>query len=180
MPRLIEGSIAEGGRIVDDAWTFVDATEGLRDLPDDASVLVPLALWKAERIALLGRTAPLSVRLEASDEPAELADDLSRLALIAIDFPKFTDGRGYSIARVLRERHGYRGRVRAVGDVLRDQLFYMLRSGFDSFAMKHQELIEDALTSYRVFSEGYQTSVDRPVPLFKRRSFARTTTEAAT
>ncbi len=180
MSRLIEGSITDGGRIVDDAWTFVDAIEALRDVPDDASVLVPLALWKAERVALLAHTAPLGVRLEASDEPAELAGDLSRLALIAIDFPKFTDGRGYSIARLLRERHGYRGTLRAVGDVLRDQLFYMLRSGFDSFAIKHQELIEDALSSYRVFSEGYQTSVDRPVPLFKRRRFASTTTEAAT
>ena len=179
MPRLIEGSIAKGGRIVDDAWTFVDAIEGLHDVSDDAPVLVPLPLWKAQRGALLGRSAPLGVRLEAGDEPAELADDLSRLALIAIDFPKFTDGRGYSIARLLRERHGYRGMLRAVGDVLRDQLFYMLRSGFDSFAIKHQELIEDALSSYRVFSEGYQTSVDRPVPLFKRRGFASTTTAAA-
>ena len=180
MPRLIEGSLAEGGRIVDDAWTFIDAIEALPDMPDDASVLVPFALWKAERVALLARTAPLGVRLEASDEPAELATDLSRLALIAIDFPKFTDGRGYSIARLLRERHRYRGKLRAVGDVLRDQLFYMLRSGFDSFAIKHQELIEDALASYRIFSDGYQTSVDRPVPLFKRRGFASTTTEAAT
>ncbi len=178
MPRLIEGSIAEGGRVVDDAWTFVDAIEALHDLADDASVLVPLALYKAERVALLERTAPLGVRLEASDEPADLAADLSRIALIAIDFPKFTDGRGYSIARLLRERLGYRGTLRAVGDVLRDQLFYMLRSGFDSFAMKHQDMIDDALSSYRVFSEGYQTSVDRPVPLFKRRGLERKTPEA--
>ena len=178
MPKLIEGSIAEGGRIVDDVWTTVDTIEALRDVSSDAAVLVPLALWKTERDALLARTAPLGIRLEADDRPAEVADDLVHFALIAIHFPKFTDGRGYSIARLLRERHGYAGKLRAVGDVLRDQLFYMLRCGFDSFAMKHQELVDDALPAYRVFSEGYQTSVDRPVPLFKRRNFKRNATEA--
>ena len=169
MSKLIEGSIAEGGRIVDDAWTSLDTVQALREVRDDAAILVPLALWKNERAALLARTAPIGVRLEPNDEPAELAGDVSHLAVIAIDFPKFTDGRGYSIARLLRERYGYRGKLRAVGDVLHDQLFYMLRCGFDSFAVKHQESIADALAAYRVFSDGYQTSVDRPVPLFKRR-----------
>ena len=180
MSKLIEGSIAEGGRIVDDTWTAVDTAEALQSVSADVAVLVPLALWKTERVALLTRTAPLGVRLEANDDPAEVADDIARLALIAIDFPKFTDGRGYSIARLLRERYGYRGTLRAVGDVLHDQLFYMLRCGFDSFAMKHEALIADALAAYRVFSEGYQTSVDRPVPLFKRRGFASQPREATT
>ncbi len=179
MPKLIEGSLAEGGHIVDDPWTSVDTVEALGEVSADASVLVPLALWKTERDALIARTAPLGIRLEPNDEPAVLEDDFPRFALIAIHFPKFTDGRGYSIARVLRERYGYVGKLRAVGEVLRDQLFYMLRGGFDSFAMKHQESIADALAGYRVFSEGYQSSVDRPVPLFKRR-FERETTEATT
>ena len=176
MSKLIEGSIAEGGRIVDDTWTSIDALEALRDVPADTAVLVPLALCKTARETLLERTGPIGVRLEPSDEPAELAADLARLALIAIHFPKFTDGRGYSIARALRERYGYRGSLRAVGDVLHDQLFYMLRCGFDSFAMKHQESIADTLAAYRVFSDGYQTSVDRPVPLFKRRGLESRTT----
>lgn len=170
MSKLIEGSIAEGGRIVDDAWATVDAIAALHGVPPGAAVLVPLALWKTQREALLARRAPLGVRLEPDDEPADLVDDLSRLSLVAVHFPKFTDGRGYSTARLLRERHGYRGRLRAVGDVLHDQLFYMLRCGFDSFALKHQDMIADAPSAYRVFSEGYQSSVDRPVPLFKRRA----------
>ena len=178
MSKLIEGSIAEGGRIVEDMWTSVDTIEALRDVSDDAAVLVPLALWKSERDGLIARTALIGVKLAPNDDPAELAADVSRLALIAIEFPKFTDGRGYSIARLLRERYGYRGKLRAVGDVLHDQLFYMLRCGFDSFAITHQELIADALVAYRVFSEGYQTSVDRPVPLFKRRGFEIRATEA--
>ena len=178
MSKLIEGSIADGGRIVEDTWTSIDASEALHEIPADTAILVPLALWKAERDALLARTAPLGVRLEANEQPADIAGDLARLDLIAIDFPKFTDGRGYSIARVLRERYRYAGKVRAVGDVLRDQLFYMLRCGFDSFAMKHEALIDDALCAYRVFSEGYQSSVDRPVPLFKRRLIVSQASEA--
>ena len=169
MPKRIEGSLAEGGRIVDDLWTTVDSVEALRAVDTDAAVIVPLSLWQAERQTLLTRSAPLGLALEPADDPHEIASDLDRLALVSIHFPKFTDGRGYSIARLLRERYGYRGRVRAVGDVLRDQLFYMLRCGFDSFAMKHDDRIDDALFAYRDFSEGYQTSVERPVPLFKRR-----------
>ena len=143
--------------------------EALHAVDADAAVIVPLSHWRTERETLLARTSPLGVALEPADDPKEIASDLDRLALVSIHFPKFTDGRGYSIARLLRERYGYRGRVRAVGDVLRDQLFYMLRCGFDSFAMKHDDRIDDALSAYRDFSEGYQTSVERPVPLFKRR-----------
>ena len=178
MSKLIEGPIAEGGRIVDDIWTTVDTAGSIRDVLPGAALLVPLALWKAERNHLVARTAPLGVRLEPSDDPVELVDDLPRLAVIAIHFPKFTDGRGYSIARVLRERYRYTGKLRAVGDVLRDQLFYMLRCGFDSFAMRHEALIDDALSAYRDFSEGYQSSVDRPVPLFKRRPVDSPASEA--
>ncbi len=112
----------------------------------------------------------LGVRLEPDHDPVSIVDDLDRFSLIAVVFPKFTDGRGYSIARLLRDRYDYRGRLRAVGDVLRDQLFYMLRCGFDSFALKHEEQIEGALSAYHDFSEAYQTSVDRRVPLFARRA----------
>jgi len=126
-------------------------------------------VWTAEREALLARGTPIGVRLEGQDEPASIADDLDRLSLIAVHFPKFTDGRGYSIGRLLRQRYGYRGPLRAVGDVLRDQLFYMLRCGFDSFALKHDEQVDGALSAYRDFTEAYQTSVDRTVPLFARR-----------
>lgn len=172
-PRVIEGSLADGGRIVEDRWTEVDTAEGLHVSAEGIPLLVPLALWTSERDALIARNVPIAVRLENTDDPASLVDDLARLSMIAINFPKFTDGRGYSIARLLRERHGYTGPLRAVGDVLRDQMFYMLRCGFDSFAMKHEERIEDALSAYRDFTEAYQTSVDRKLPLFARRDLAR-------
>ncbi len=172
MSKLIEGSLAEGGRVVDDAWTEIATAEGLHAAPDDAQVIVPLPLWQAERDALMARDGPVGVRLEGDDEPAALADDLPKLGLVAVDFPKFTDGRGYSIARLLRERYGYHGPLRAVGDVLRDQLFYMLRCGFDQFALKHDDHVEAALSAYRDFTEAYQTSVERKRPLFARRAEA--------
>ena len=170
--RVVEGTLADGGRIVDDPWVGIDTAEGLHVAADGASLLVAHALWTVERERLLARGTPVGVRLEASDDPASLVDELPRLALVAVDFPKFTDGRGYSIARLLRERHGYAGSLRAVGDVLRDQLFYMLRCGFDSFAMKHPEQLDDALSAWNDFTDGYQTSVERKVPLFARRAAA--------
>ncbi len=171
--RLVVGSLADGGRVVDDAWTCVDSAEALHLVDADAPVLVSHGLWSSDRDALLARRSPIGVRLEPDDDPASIAPDLRHFALVAVYFPKFTDGRGYSIARLLRERHGYAGPLRAVGDVLRDQLFYLLRCGFDEFALKHgsadDRQLDDALTAYRDFSEAYQTSVERPVPLFARR-----------
>jgi uncharacterized protein (DUF934 family) len=172
-PRIIEGSLADGGRIVEDRWTEIDTAEGLHLAAEGVPLFVPHALWTSERDALIARNVPIAVKLENTDDPASLVDDLARFSMIAIHFPKFTDGRGYSIARLLRERYGYTGPLRAVGDVLRDQMFYMLRCGFDSFAMKHEELIEGALTAYRDFTEAYQTSVDRKLPLFARREPAQ-------
>ena len=169
-PRVLEGSLSEGGRIVDDRWIAVETADALRTVAADAWVLVPHALWSAERDALVARGAPVGVRLAADDEAANIAGDLGALGLIAVDFPKFTDGRGYSTARLLRERYGYRGPLRAVGDVLRDQLFYMLRCGFDQFVLKHDAQLDDALTAYRDFSDAYQTAVDRKLPLFARRA----------
>jgi uncharacterized protein (DUF934 family) len=172
MSRLIEGSIIDGGRIVDDTWITVETGEGLHAAPEQAPVLVAHAVWASDRDALIARGTPIGVRLAASDDPASIADDLDRFALVAVDFPKFTDGRGYSIARLLRQRYGYRGPLRAVGDVLRDQIFYMLRCGFDSFALKHDAQIDDALSAYHDFTEAYQTSVEREAPLFARRDQA--------
>jgi uncharacterized protein (DUF934 family) len=105
----------------------------------------------------------------ASDERAEaLKDDLSAFPLIAIDFPTFADGRGYSIAYQLRTRLGYAGELRAIGDVLRDQLFYMARVGFNAFATREDRSIEDALKGLTDFSETYQTAWDQKTPLFRR------------
>jgi uncharacterized protein (DUF934 family) len=109
------------------------------------------------------------LRLEPADDPAKFADRLGAVARIEVNFPSLADGRGYSIARLLRERHGYAGELRAVGDVQRDQLFYLARCGFDAFLLRKDEDAEDALAAFEDFSEAYQASVERPQPLFRRR-----------
>ncbi|MBL8519694.1 MAG: DUF934 domain-containing protein [Betaproteobacteria bacterium] len=161
--------------LVRDEWTLVDAArDGRRDgaLPA-GQVIVPLALWQAERALLeavyLERGRPLGVWLEPQHDPAVLAPDVRRLALIAVNFPKFADGRGYSTAALLRTRYGFTGELRAVGDVLRDQLYYLSRVGFNAFALRADKDLNDALQALDDFSEAYQGAADQPLPLFRRR-----------
>ena len=110
------------------------------------------------------------LRLEPTDEPAAFADQLGRVARVEVNFPKFGDGRGYSIGRLLRERYGYRGELRAVGHITRDLLFYLESCGFDAFELRTGEDPQQALAGFDDFSEAYQASVARPLPLFRRRS----------
>jgi uncharacterized protein (DUF934 family) len=109
------------------------------------------------------------LRLEPADDPAQAARRLDTAARVEVNFPSFTDGRGYSLARLLRERYGYRGELRAVGDVPRDQLFNLARCGFDAFLLREGEDAQSALAALHDFSEAYQASVERPLPLFRRR-----------
>src|SRR5436853_6354284 len=160
-------------RIVADSWHLLErgAKGELPEVPARGDVVVPLALWLERRDGLLSRaeTGTLGVWLDANEGPEALAADVQSFPLIAVNFPKFGDGRGYSIARLLRERYGFKGELRAIGDVLRDQIFYMHRCGFNAFAVRADKSIEDALTAFNDFSDGYQTSVDQPVPYFRRR-----------
>jgi phosphoadenosine phosphosulfate reductase len=103
----------------------------------DGPAILGKARWLSERAQLLARTAPIGLLLEGGARLDDLADDLARFALIALDFPKFSDGRAYSTARLLREKFGYRGELRAVGNVLSDQIPFMRRVGFDAFAVSH-------------------------------------------
>jgi uncharacterized protein (DUF934 family) len=157
------------------------ATDTWRSLEDGAlpaagDVIVPLAVWLMERERLLARAERVGVLLQPNDEPQALAVDLDHLGLIAVHFPSFTDGRGYSTARLLRERLGWRGELRAVGDVQRDQLFYLARVGFDAFVLRDGANLAEALAAFDDFSEGYQASIDRPLPLFRRRDERERTT----
>lgn len=170
MSRLIKND-----RLVVDAWQRLVIAEG--DAPEavalpDALTIFPLAVWQAQRAAILARPHAAGVWLDSHEGPEALTDDLARLAVIAVNFPKFTDGRGYSTARLLRERHAYRGEIRAVGDVLRDQLHNLRRCGFDAFELRKGRDLEDALQGLADFSEHYQTAVTEPQPLFRRRNGA--------
>jgi len=168
MTRIIKNRQA-----VADDYTLVRLTEGETAeavaLPAGA-VIVPLAVWTARKTELQARSTPVGVWLEAGEGPETITDDLPSLAVVAVNFPKFTDGRGYSTARLLRERFGYRGEVRAIGDVLHDQLFLMTRCGFDAFALKEGKNIELALQAFDTFKVPYQAAVDETQPLFRRRA----------
>ncbi len=162
--------IIKNKTVVEDGWSVLRLSEG--DTPQDVVVpsgksIVPLKVWLAQRDALQKR-ADIGVWF-ASDERAEdLQNDVAKFPVIAVDFPKFADGRGYSIAFNLRNRLGYRGELRAIGDVLRDQLFYMQRVGFDAFAVRADKDINDALKGLGDFSLSYQASTDNALPLYRR------------
>jgi uncharacterized protein (DUF934 family) len=165
MPPLIKC-----GAVVDDAYMLLRGTTALADVPEGVPVIVPLALWLAEHDALAAR-GDVGVWLAPSDDPGALAADVVTIALIAIDFPSFTDGRGYSSARLLRERFGYRGELRAVGDIQRDQLYYLFQVGFDAFALPEGRDAQAALSGIVDFSDGYQITQSR-TPWFRRRDAA--------
>ena len=118
------------GAFIEDAWRPLAAEE---PLPGEGAVIVPLARWRAEREAIASRQAPSGVTIVPGETIEDVAHELARLGLIALAFPKYSDGRSYSTAHRLRTRHGYRGELRAVGEVLLDQLQLMRRCGFDSF-----------------------------------------------
>jgi uncharacterized protein (DUF934 family) len=157
-------------RIVSDGWHVIGLpNEPVSDfLPTEGDIIVPLAVWRGQQPALLGRHGRTGVWLEGADDPAALFSSGSIPELIAVRFAVFTDGRGYSVARLLRERHGFRGELRAIGDVLRDTLFDLARCGFDAFALRDDQDAEAALAAFDEFSEVYQAAADRG-PLFTRR-----------
>jgi phosphoadenosine phosphosulfate reductase len=164
MPQLIKN-----GALVDDRYTLLREAKSLADVPAGSAVIVPLALWQAEREELRTR-GDVGVLLVPSDDPATLTGDIGSLNVIAIEFPQFTDGRGYSIARLLRERHGYTGELRAVGDILRDQLYLLAECGFDAFALRADRNAEDALAGLADFAGVYATTARSPQPWFRRRT----------
>jgi uncharacterized protein (DUF934 family) len=112
------------------------------------------------------------LRLEPQDDLCALAQKIRSAARIDVNFPKFGDGRGFSIARLLRERYGYKGELRAVGEVGRDHLYYMEQCGFDAFLLRDGEDANEALAAFDDFSEAYQATTAQPIPLFRRRGAA--------
>ncbi|SDW02738.1 Uncharacterized conserved protein, DUF934 family [Nitrosomonas oligotropha] len=162
--------IIKNKAIVADDWTVLRLQE--QEKPENVivaagKVIVPLQVWQAQRAALQDRKE-IGVWLASDERPEELKGDIEKFSVIAVDFPKFSDGRGYSIAFNLRARLGYSGELRAIGDVLRDQLFYLQRVGFDAFAPHPDRKIEDVIKGLSDFSEVYQTSFDQKLPLFRR------------
>lgn len=159
MPKIIKDL-----NVVEDSWQVWRDTE---NLPSTGGYIVPLSLWQTHKDALQA-LGEIAVFLASDQSPKLLGADISRFNLIAVDFPKFADGRGFSYGRELREQHGFTGELRAIGDFMRDQLFFLKRCGFNSFALESDEL-DEALASFNDFSDAYQPSIDQALPAFRRR-----------
>ncbi|MGH1346460.1 MAG: DUF934 domain-containing protein [Nannocystales bacterium] len=148
-----------------EVWTTLDADQ---PVPATGDILVDVGRWVAEGEALRGRPDKVGVLLQPSDDVLTLDGTLDGLALVAVAFPKFTDGRGYSSARLLRDRLGYTGELRAVGHVLPDQVFYMRRVGFDALELADGKSADTAIAQLEEFSVTYQAAADDSRPLFRR------------
>jgi uncharacterized protein (DUF934 family) len=155
MPRLIK----DGG-IVDDSWLPVDA----QCVQPAQNQISTLAQW----LNLTDKSAS-AVQIEPDERPAPLFEALQDISLIVVNFPVFTDGRGFSYGRELRER-GFTGELRASGNFIRDQMSYLERVGFNAYQLPDETQLEDALAGLGNFSEFYQAAIDQPLPLFRRRT----------
>ncbi len=164
---LIRRDSDEPARIVENTWvTIADGDP----IPEHGDAIVSLERLRGEREVLCARTGKIGLQVSGDADPDELAAQLDGVALIAIEFPKFSDGRGYSLARILRSRHGFVGELRATGDVLRDQIFYLWRCGFTSFLLAPGRDPEDALRAFADFSVSYQPAEDHDLPIWRRRA----------
>lgn len=150
-------ALIKNGAVMEDP--FVNAV-GLAEIPAAGPVIVSLPQWLANLDALIVRRDPLGIRLRSDQHPEVIADDLDHFALIALEFPVFKDGRAYSYARLLRERWGFKGELRAVGDVLLEQLHFMQRVGFDAFELNSDDPLRDWQTATAEFSVWYQATGD--------------------
>ncbi|AMO68491.1 hypothetical protein DOK_10462 [gamma proteobacterium BDW918] len=159
MPKIIKDL-----NVVEDSWQVWRDTE---TLPATGGYIVPLSLWQAHKEELLA-LGNIAVFLASDQSPKLLGTDVQSFTLIAVDFPKFADGRGFSYGRELREQHGFTGELRAIGDFMRDQLYFLKRCGFNSFALQSDDL-DEALASFNDFSDAYQPSIDQALPIFRRR-----------
>lgn len=170
------------GRIASSDWQILVPAEG-----EDAEtlsvpagrVIVPLATWLARREELTAR-ADVGVWFASNEGPEALEADIARMPVLAVNFPKFVDGRGYSTAALLRTRYSYTGQLIAFGDVLRDQFNYLTRCGFDTLQPKEGRYtdaqLDAAIASIGDYTEPYQASVLHPQPIFRR--IARTGAKA--
>ncbi|MEO7743235.1 MAG: DUF934 domain-containing protein [Usitatibacter sp.] len=170
LPDRVIRISGEDARVEPELWRYAGLPGEDETALPTGPVVEPLAAWLEKRSELVARPEPVGVWLNPDDDPAQIAADLAHVALVAVHFPKFADGRGYSTAFLLRTRHGYKGELRAIGDVGRDQLFLLKRCGFDSFALAPHRDPEAALASLNDFSLRYQGSVDDARSLFRHRA----------
>ena len=162
--------LIKNNEIVTDEWTVLRLKEGEtadRVVVPAGKVIVPLPVWSCQHETLY-RRPELGIWLASFERAEDIPDDVHRFPVIGVDLHKYTDGRGYTLAYRLRKQLGFRGELRAMGDILHDQLFYLRRVGFDAFAVREDKDARAALAGFADFSLNYQASADTDLPLFRR------------
>ena len=157
--------VIKNAEIVEDGWHLVADDAPL----PDADAIVSFRRWSEQKDILIEHPRRLAICVAGDDDIDAVATEARQFDLIALHFPQFKDGRNYSNARLLRDRFGYEGELRAVGEVLRDQIFFMRRCGIDSFAVPEDRDIEAALAGFGDFSLAYQPATYDDVPVFRFR-----------
>jgi uncharacterized protein (DUF934 family) len=161
------------GKVVANEWRLLPLTDEDTQISASAlapgKVILPYSVWQPLRGALQARNNEIGVWLDSDETAGQIGEHAKELPLIAIHFPAFTDGRGFTSARQLRERYGFQGELRAVGAFMRDQLTYLRRCGVNAFAYEGEQPLAGLLESLNDFSESYQAAVDQPLPIFRRR-----------
>lgn len=160
--------IIKDKKVSEDNWSLVREIEDSALVPA-GNVILPFSYWQLNRDKLLKQNSTHAVWIDGDIEIEDMLGDLDHFSIIALDFPAFKDGRSYSYARLLRDRYAYKGDLRAIGDVLRDQLFFMQRCGIDSYQLREDKDAEDALKGFDDFTIRYQTAADGAIPVYKQR-----------
>ena len=166
MPTLIKD-----GTISENTWHLISKDADLSEAIENScdQIIVHIALWQKHQDELVASSKNIAVWLDSDDDAYDLVNDVGDLPLIAVNFPVFRDGRSFSNAAILRQRMSFKGELRAIGDVLRDQLFYMKKCGINSFELSDVIDAEEALAAFTDFADNYQSTVEDPAPLFRRR-----------
>ncbi len=159
-------ALVRGDTVVEDDWVYAG---WLEEVPEGAAVILPLDVWEADKEALRGRNAPIGVLIHPGDDPELLVDDLSALSLIALEFRAFSDGRPFSQARVLRERLGFAGEIRATGHVIVDQKSFLRRCGFDAVELADDEAAQKWASAESPVTLYYQPALGGDTPLQQLR-----------
>ena len=164
-------NLIKNGQVINDDWRILDKSSGLDALSTStkSSVIVPLNFWKLYRREIEAYTGKLAIWLDSDELISDIKNQIGEFSVIALNFPVFSDGRSYTNARELRQSLNFEGEIRAIGDVLRDQIFYMSRCGFDSFLLRQDQDPRACIDALQDFQESYQSTSANQNPLFRRR-----------
>jgi len=152
-------------QIIDDTWTTLSLEETI--IPGD--IIIPFERWKSEQTSLTSHEGKLGVLISSDTNIDEVIQAMDNFALVALNFPKYTDGTCFSYGFLLRERHNFAGELRAVGDVFQDQFSYLERCGFDAIQLEDEAALEAGKQSFEEISVTYQSSADKAEPFYRVR-----------